>query len=441
MIELSWRRPALGLVVGVAVLVVVSASAQGALPPAAKIIDSETVFHERPYPVISPDGMWVAYFSRGFVCAANVSGGDARRLFEVPNSWPPSRATVENKNTIFELQWTHESDGVVFGVQSYDNTKRLSRFEVWLVTLNNTSKKLAHEEHDIESRGLGYKSVLTRDRKYVVATLNWPRPLIWDLATNGPRATPFLSLTPSTTSGRWIGIEKDTRQLVLLDNNFAVTARIDEFLPSRSFGVRLDWSPDENFVIFRNQVGFDHHNNWEGFHLDLGTGLKRKLAGIFMDELIVFTGRGGEFFRAGQDGVRSKGFSGDLINGAHLTIVPEGNDGPRDIWRLTIRPNKRRQVMLTNRPGNPPVRMSPDGELFAIGIPRPPGERSGCFWHLMTRDRKSWRFPGEDNGAYVSPYELVGFAGDGKVIVAYDAEQLFALPISEIMTEPNETNK
>ena len=58
----------------------------------------------------------------------------------------------------------------------------------------------------------------------------------------------------------------------------------------------------------------------------------------------------------------------------------------------------------------------------------------------MTRDKKSWRFPGEDNGQYVSPYELVG-AGDGKIIVAYDAKQLFALPISEIMTEANKTKK
>ena len=358
MIELSWRRAALGLVVGVAALVVASASAQGALPPAAKIIDAAIDFHERPYPVISPDGKWVAYFSGGFVCAANVSGGDARRLFEVPNSWSPSRARSAIKNTIFELQWTHESDGVVFGVQSYDNTKKLSLFEVWLVTLKDTQRKLAHEEHDIESRGLGYNSVLTRDRKYLVATSHWPRPLIWDLATNRPRATPFLTLTPSTISGRWIGIEKDTRQLVLLDQSFAVAARIDEFLPSRSFGVRLDWSPDENFVICRNQIGFDHYNNWEGFQLDLATGLKRELDGIFMDELLVFTGRGGEFFRSGQDGVRSKGFSGDVITGAHLTIVPEGNELPRDIWRLTVGPKEPRPGMLTNRPGNPPVRMS-----------------------------------------------------------------------------------
>jgi hypothetical protein len=407
------------------------------LPPAAKILDPEIIFHGRPYPVISPDGKWVAYFSRGFVCAANVRGGDARRLFEILDSWTPLLARSEIKNTIFELQWTQESDGVVFGVQSYDDTKTLSRFEVWLVSLNDTQKKLAHEEHDIELRGLGYRSVLTRDRKYLVATSHWPRPLIWDLATNGPRATPFLTLTPSTTSGRWIGIEKDTRQLVLLDESFAVTTRIDEFLPSRSFGVGLDWSPDENFVICRNQVGFDHFSNWEGFWLNLDTGEKRHLEGRFMDEQIAFTGRGGEFFRCGQDGVRSKSMSGDQITGAHLTIVPEGNGPPRDIWRINVDPNGPKPGLLTNRPGNPPLRMSLDGKLFAIGLPRPAGERSGVIWHLINRDGATWRLPGADTNTFMGPYQVVGFAQNSQTIVAHDEKRLFAIPLSAIQTAEN----
>jgi hypothetical protein len=437
MIELRRCGTALGLVVGIAALVVVSASAQEALPPAAKILDPEIIFHERPYPAISPDGKWVAYFSRAFVCAANVSGGDARRLFEVPDSWTPVLARPEIKNTIFELQWTQESDGVVFGVQSYDDTKRLSRFEFWRVSLNDTQKKLAHEEHDIESRGLGYKSVLTRDRKYIIATSHWPRPLIWDLATNGPLATPFLALTPSTTSGRWIGIEKDTRQLVLLDESFAVTARIDEFLPSRSFGVGLDWSADENFVICRNQVGFDHYSNWEGFWLNLDSGEKRQLEGRFMDEQIAFTGRGGEFFRCGQDGVRSKSWSGDQVTGAHLTIVPESNGPPRDIWRISVDPNGPKPGLLTNRPGNPPLRMSPDGSLFAIGLPRPAGERSGVIWHLINRNGATWRLPGADTNTYEGPYRILGFAQNGQTIVAYDENRLFAIPLSAIQTAEN----
>ena len=65
----------------------------------------------------------------------------------------------------------------------------------------------------------------------------------------------------------------------------------------------------------RNQIGFDWYSNWEGFWLDLQTGEKRELEGRFMDEQVAFTGRGGEFFRCGPDGVRNKGLSGDRITG------------------------------------------------------------------------------------------------------------------------------
>ena len=146
---------------------------------------------------------------------------------------------------------------------------------------------------------------LTRDRRFLVL-IGLRRPLIWDISTNKPRATCFLHLTPSPTSGHWIGIEKDTRQLVITDEDFDVVKRFDETLPARSWGFKLDWSPDERFIVWRNQIGFDHYNNWDGFWMNLDTGEKRQLEGRFMDEQIAFTGGGGEFFRSGQDGVRAK---------------------------------------------------------------------------------------------------------------------------------------
>jgi len=52
--------------------------------------------------------------------------------------------------------------------------------------------------------------------------------------------------------------------------------------------------------------------------------------------------------------------------------------------------------------------------------------------------RKKWRFPGADNGEYVSPYDVAGFANNGKTIVAYDSTRLFALPVSTVMDVANE---
>ena len=172
--------------------------------------------------------------------------------------------------------------------------------------------------------------------------------------------------------------------------------------------------------------------------MDFDTGEKQPLNGPFMDELIAFTGRGGEFFRSGQDGLRSKRWSGDQITSAHLTVVPGGQRPPHDLWRLTLDPKGPVPGMMTNRPRNPPIRMGPNANLFAIGIPRPAGERSGANWHLINRDRQKWRFPAVDNGGYISPYGVAGFADNGKNIVAYDSTRLFTLPVSAIMVEENE---
>ena len=156
-----------------------------------------------------------------------------------------------------------------------------------------------------------------------------------------------------------------------------------------------------------------------------------------MDEQIAFTGRGEEFFRSGQDGVRSKSMSGDQITGAHLTIVPEGKGPPRDIWKINVDPKGPKPGLLTNRPGNPPLRMSPDGSLFAIGLPRPAGERSGVIWHLINRNGATWRLPGADSNTFEGPYRILGFAQNGQTIVAYDEKRLFAIPLSAIQTAEN----
>src|ERR1700690_3877269 len=63
------------------------AGADGQLPASAKILDPDILFYGSPYPVISPDGKWVAYISKGFVCVCNVDDPKPRRLSEVPKTW------------------------------------------------------------------------------------------------------------------------------------------------------------------------------------------------------------------------------------------------------------------------------------------------------------------------------------------------------------------
>ena len=70
---------------------------QFALPADAKILDPDVIIYGGPAPVISPDGNWVAYVSRGFVCVSNVSAGEPKRLYEVPGSWSHLLALPENE--------------------------------------------------------------------------------------------------------------------------------------------------------------------------------------------------------------------------------------------------------------------------------------------------------------------------------------------------------
>lgn len=443
-----------------------ASAAERPLPQGAKVLDSDALLCGRPYPIMSPDGKWVAYVSEGYICVCNIENPAPRRIMEVPNSltWPDFKAPagrspatgsyptlargLENDqyrelsaqltNTIEGLSWTRASDGFVFGIMSFDENTRSTFGSGYFATIDGKVTRISRIEPDSPTRGLIVGN-FAEDRRYLagksmvsVDSRRWG-PLIWDIERNRPRATPYLYLVPSSTSGRWIGIEKDTRQLVLLDEQLQVVRRFEERLPDRSYGFELDWSPDERFVIWRNQIGFDYYSNWEGFRLDLKTGEKRVLEGRFMREEITFTGSGGEFVRCGRDGERAR-WSGDRTTGAHFTIVPEGGARPHDVWRFVAGPDQQ----IGELPGYPSLRMSPDAKLFAIALPQPAGERMQFVWHLMEPTGKAWRFPGEDNGQFESPYEVAGFANDGSLIVGYDAKRIFTIPVASIVTASNE---
>jgi hypothetical protein len=428
-------------------------------------MDPDCIFDLQPYPTVSPDGNWVAYVSKGHICVCNIESQALRKIMEVPRSrtWPHFKVgtgrntssgsfealsrglnreqydelRAQLTNTIYGLIWTHDSSGFVFGIEHYDTTRKTSTYDGYLASAHGVITKLGHVYPEMPTRGISV-GFLTRDRRYLVsASLQMAhpdhRPLIWDVRNFRPRATGYLYLSPSTTSDRWIGVEKDTQQLVMVDNNFEVIKRFDETISRESFGFKLDWSPDERFIIWRNQTGFDYYSNWEGFWMDLHTGKKRELTGRFMGEEIAFTGLGGEFFRCGADGVKAN-WSGDQITGAHLTIVPEGDEAPRDLWRIKAEPDPRRPSPIPNLPGSPPLRPGPGCRLFAIGLPRPEGEQRGWIWHLIDRDGNTWKFPGKVSGKWYSPYDVAGFAENGKTIIAYDKTRLFALPVSTIVS-------
>ena len=429
------------------------------LPAAATLLDDKIIMYLRPVPLVSPNGRYVAYVSRGFVCVADVESATSRRLIELPNTWTHIFASVgetaaggspdslvralggdkckelQDKITdqIGDLQWTVDSSAIVFGVSSYDVAKHTTQVHIWRAPLVGEPKELASNKHSLTTRR-GPGGRITLDGRFLVANSARERALIWDLAKNMPRATPFLYLTPSQTSGRWLGVEKDTRQLVVVDDDFNVIIRHEEILPENEFGFDMCWSPDERFIFWRQQIGFDYYSNWVGCRYDLETRERQVFTGDYMAEQIQFTGNRGEFLRVGASGVQ-RNWSGLNLVEHYVGLVPDGRYYMQRFWYSRADPPgvSSKVRMLARLPN---ISWSPNFQLFTIGLPRQEGPY-GEVLHLADRQRHLWKLPGGDSGQYISPYNVAGFALDGNSIIAYDDTRLIALPVAAIQTPEN----
>jgi hypothetical protein len=455
--NVTHRRSLTIALCGAAVLACASAIA-AELPPSAKILDGDLIMYTRPAPTLSPDGKLVAYVSRGFICVADLEAGQSRRLFEVPGSWThvfanSSHSThggdyetlvramtydkfIEWQNRVTHevvgLQWLYDSSAIVFDIRSYDVPSKQTVSQVWHVPLAGDAIEIAHSDPLGKYKSLPGLGTLTRDGRFIVGVGERPKAMIWDIAAKRPKAAPFDYLAPSSTSDRWIGVEKDTHQLVVVDENFDVIRRYEEFLPKNEFGFDMKWSPDERFIFWRQQIGFDHYSNWVGSRYDLETRTRDIFEGSYFDERIVFTGRRGEFVRIGTKGVQGHS-TGLIATSQCVDIIEDGRRYGRSIWRIDADPADPNRSGIGER--IPPVTFAPDFQTFIIGIPRQEAPY-GFDFHL-TVGRQFWRLSIEEPTRYESPYSVAGFAQEGKTIVGYDEHRLFAIPVSAIQTPEN----
>ncbi|QDT71762.1 hypothetical protein I41_09220 [Lacipirellula limnantheis] len=429
------------------------------LPAESQVLDDKLIMDARPEPLVSPDGRQVAYFSRGYACVADIAAGKSRQLIEVPGTWshvyaksvdPGDLDSLDHPVTakkykdlyrdvsqrIADFQWTADSAAIVYSLSHEIPRKELdshvTQVHVWRMPLTGEPKEIASGDLSYSGRR-GPGGVITRDGRFLVNNSGRDRALIWDLATNKPRATPFLNLTPSPTSGRWLCVEKDTRQLVVVDEGFQVIARHDEIVPKSDYGFNMIWSPDERFVFWRQQIGVDYYSNWDGCRYDLVTRDRQIFTGSYMNEAIIFTGHRGEFLRVGASGIQGPG-QGLTVREQYVGLVPDGRVHMQRFWHHT---HPTGQDSMVSRPGGgSQVLWSPDLQLFTIGLARPQGPH-GAVMHLADRHRHLWRLPGEETEDYVSPYQVAGFALDGESIISYDKSRLFSLPVSAIKAAEN----
>jgi hypothetical protein len=429
----------------------------GGLPKAASVIDSDLVgdFRTPDSFALSPDRTQIAYISKGALWVSGVAAGPSTKVVELPNTTTAFMATPEfrearrlfnrvgettnnftfkdrpadNLTKVFGLKWTR--NGIYYVLA---NGTRARPWTVSYQILEVANDGKVEELTTVVRNGYddinGFTAFEVTDDKSMVVMSDGYRPLICKAATGKPKATCFDWLVASQASGRFIGIEIDTRELVVTDSNLEIEKRTGVTLPGHKH-CELIWSPDERFVICRihNQFGLST-NTCHAYRLNLETLDKRDLEGDSLRERLAFIGNGGELIRTGVNEVVIGRYV-DGRDGTHVLLVPDGNGPTKDIHTFAHR------FKLADRIGlekpYPPVTFNQDCSLFAMALPRKGDTASFRYW-LISRDGETWPFVPDDPASYNSPYHVLAFAGE--YIIACDDIRLFSVPISSLKSAP-----
>ena len=245
--------------------------------------------------------------------------------------------------------------------------------------------------------------------------------------------TPFDYLLPSTTSDRYLGIEIDTRQLVVTDDNFKVTKRFDvTFEPDRRCD--LFWSANERYAICRTCLPYSS-TVCSAFRIDLRTGEKRPLGDVLDQQSLHLLRR----WRRGLPNWHPSGryrMETARRNLRHfIAHIPAGKATSRDVARDShYRPVSTIGIDKSNGYAADPGNLcNSDCNCSQWHCPNEDKQRPGFHYHLIDRD-------GKDVAAgipatysqFISPYHLVAFANHDQTIVACDDSRLFSIPVEMI---------
>lgn len=458
------REPEMSWLLAIMVSLGTTAS-EAAMPAGANIVDADLVWD--PVSVesvtISPDGNQIAYVSRGSIWVSGVAAGPPTKVADLPETITDylARPNYEEARTrfanvtphrgirpipelrrdvveLYGLHWTASQDGVVYTLHNrLEDRSSLAAFSVILTSLEGKSTTCATIRGKWTTTYDSNTSfVLTRKRDFVVVT-NFGHSQICDAKTGLPIATCFDYLIPSATSERWLGIEIDTRQLVLISDRWQVLKRFDVVVED---GRRCDltWSADERFAICRSYRGGNEplSDYCSVFRFDLETGNRREMARGVDKDRFVFTGNGGEVVRIGVTGTPPNGY-GDGTYGSYLELTPDGDGPSKEIHRFS-EPGPRTSEW--HRQFYPPVLHNDDCTLFAMALPRRKPRKPGFHFQLMDRAGRTWPFALEDEMKFISPYMPIGLANGGQTMIARDGSRLFSVPIDKV-ADRNETHR
>jgi hypothetical protein len=449
-----------------AVLFALATIARGELPKDAVVLDPDLVWD--PVSVesaaVSPDGQLIAYVSKGAIWSCKVAAGPPTKLADLPESITaflsmPEQKTAREKFAcvtpnagytpiperrgqiipLYDLAWTPSQDGVVYTLRQWKSDKSfLATYRIMHTTLAGVTTENAVIKRDLSATPDSFTSFrVTPDKKHVVISC-FGIPLIWDIVSNAPKATCYDYMLPSSSSCRFLAVEIDTRQLVVVDENLHVSKRIDVVF-DQDRRCDLFWSADERFAIGRNFRNSKEElsDNCTAFRVNLRTGERRELKKGTVRDRYLFTGNGGEVVRLGVPGTRPLGY-GDGTYGAFVEVTPDGTGPERELVRFGNQPS------LTNdwhKQFYPPVLSNSDGSLFLMALPREDITIPGFQLHLIDRSGKKWNLLPEDTSQFISPFQPVAFADKDRVIIGRTATQLFSVPVKSVQASKEVTNE
>ena len=435
------------------------------LPPSATLLDGEFFCWEKwkePTIAVSPDGKTIAYVNKGAIWQCQVDGSGSSKLAELKGTIDEFLAKAEfgdargqewkvrrslgnaafNQSTVDmskvdSMQWRRSGKAVVYALADHAQSGiHAARYQIMEASKTDEVHSIVTIDRDVGDEPHALTAFHVRaDNKFVVST--GPFPLIWDVEANKPVATPFDYLLPSSTSDRYLGIEIDTRQLVLVDENFKITKRFDVTFEQQR-ACDLIWSADERFAICRAfRSGLEPiSDKCSVFRIDLKTGKRRDLKPGFGRDRFIFSGKDGEVLRVGVVGVHEEPHYGDGTYGSYFEIVPDGDGKEQEIYRFGSPGDEHTSEWHLRF--YPPVSCNSDCSLLALARPRKPDEKPGFHYCLMDRDGRTWVFPDGNQSDFISPYIPIAFVEGGEKLVAHDESRLFSIPVAAIKAAAEE---
>jgi hypothetical protein len=438
----------------------VSLGANGALallPAGPTLLDPDVVWDtvNGESWALSPDRSKVAYISMGSLWICNVASGPPTKIADLPNtatmymalpeyafartSFRKIRERIGNGSynrtigqeevSVLSLAWTPSQSGLVYGLRKrYQNNRETAVHRVMFASTSGEVKTLATIQRDRWARPHTFSGFHVAPDQRMILAMVGNNPLVWDVAKSSPRVTPYDCLLPSATSNRYLGIEVDSRQLVIVNDEFDVEQRFDETLRE---GRQCDllWSADEHFAVCRVKDEYSS-SKWEGFRLNLVTGETRRLSGDFFADQFWFTGQGGELARAGILGVRHEYVDG--MAGGILEIIPDGDGPPKKLVDFRFDASNPSLPPMPDRPNYPLPVADTHWERFIVALPRKERPQIGFFQFLIDRSGRKLPFPAGDSREFIAPFVVLAFVDQDRRILARTETQLFSFPVDAI---------